>query len=154
MFQNWLANRNGSGQTDANNAIRQVRHFLELHGASRFQSLNLTEERVLNRAGFKRTNSNDEIEFLVMPEVFRKEICKGFDAKFVAGELANRRYLLKANDGKNTQNIRAENIQQRFYVLTSEIFEAGAFAADEIIENEFTDSELSFSGVVGESSVT
>lgn len=130
MFQTWLTNRNGDGQTDADNAIRQVRLFLELHGASRFQSINSPEEKVLNRAGFKRTNSNNEIEFLVMNEVFRKEICKGFDAKFVAGEMAKRGYLLKANDGKNTQNIRAENIQQRFFVLTSGIFEAETLESD------------------------
>ncbi len=89
-----------------------------------------------------------------MPEVFRNEICKGFDAKFVAGELANRSYLLKANDQKNTQNIRVENIQQRFYVLTSNIFEAGIFATDEIIENEFINSELSVSCVASATSVT
>lgn len=130
MFQTWLTNRNGNGQTDADNAIRQVRLFLELHGASRFQSLNSTEEKVPNRAGFKRINSYNENEFLVMNEVFRKEICKGFDAKFVAAELAKRGYLQKANDGKNTQNIRVDNIQQRFYVLSSGIFEAETSETD------------------------
>lgn len=151
MFQTWLTNRSGSGQTDAENAIRQVRHFLELHGASRFQSLKASDEKVLNRAGFKRTNTSDETEFLVMPEVFRKEICKGFDAKFVAEELAKRNFLLKGNDRKNTQNIRAENIQQRFYILTSEIFEAGTLEANEITENDYANSH---SFVSGETSVT
>jgi uncharacterized protein (DUF927 family) len=137
MFQTWLTNRSGNGQTDTENAIRQVRHFLELHGASRFQSINLSDEKVLNRAGFKRINSNDETEYLIMPEVFRKEICKGFDAKFVANELAKRGFLLKGNDRKNTQNIRVENIQQRFYILTSDIFEVGSTESDEIVEDEF-----------------
>jgi len=141
MFQTWLSNRNGNCQTDAENAIRQIRHFLESHGASRFQSLNTSEEKVNNRAGFKRVNCGDEIEFLVMPETFRKEMCKGFDIKFVANELAKRGYLLKGNDGKNTQNIRAENIQQRFYVLSSEIFEAEPQQTNKITKNEFANSD-------------
>ena len=154
MFQTWLGNRSGSGQTDADNAIRHVRLFLELHGASRFQSIKATDEKVNNRAGFKRTNNYDETEFLIMPEVFRKEVCKGFDAKFVAAELARRGYLLKASGGNNTQNIRAENIQQRFYVLTSEIFEAGTLESGEIVESESANSEASFQSVADVSSVT
>jgi uncharacterized protein (DUF927 family) len=141
MFQSWLANRSGNGQTDADNAVRQVQHFLELHGASRFQSLNLLQEKVLNRAGFKRTNINDETEFLIMPEVFRNEICKGFDSKFVAAELAKRGYLIKGNDGNKTQNIQAENIQQRFFVLTSEIFEGKTSKFSDITKNELINSD-------------
>ncbi len=59
-----------------------------------------------------------------MPETFRTEVCKGFDAKFVAGALAERGYLLKDRDGKDTRNAKCAEIgQKRVYVISSSIFE-------------------------------
>ncbi|MET0753092.1 MAG: hypothetical protein ABWZ66_06950 [Pyrinomonadaceae bacterium] len=125
IFQNWLSNREGAGGSDAENAIRQVRHFLEQHGQSRFQSLPVIEtDRVFERVGYKRKNNYDETEYLIFPENFRAEVCKGFDAKFVAAELAARGYLIKGSGGENTRNERIDGRQHRFYLLNGSIFEA------------------------------
>lgn len=125
IFQNWLANREGAGGSDAENAIRQIRLFLEKHGQSRFQSLPVVEtDKIFDRAGFKRKNTYDENEFLILPEVFRAEVCKGMDAKFCAAALSARGYLMQGSDGKNTRNERIDGKQQRFFVLNSNIFEA------------------------------
>jgi uncharacterized protein (DUF927 family) len=90
----------GSGEVEA--AIRQVKAFLEAHGAARFQSVQarLTgfgeeiPERIINRAGFKRTDAAGETEYLVLPEAFRGEMCKGFDHRMVARTLADRGWLV------------------------------------------------------------
>lgn len=124
LFKNWLDGRSEAG-TDAENAVRQVRNFLELHGQSRFQDTQSAFQTVSNRAGFRRKNATtDETEFLIYREVFRSEVCKNFDAKFVAGELAARGFLIKGSDGKNTRNERIDGKQQRFFVLNGDIFEA------------------------------
>jgi uncharacterized protein (DUF927 family) len=133
IFNSWLKNQCASAPSDAENAVKQVRQFIEAHGQSRFQSAttlkdfngNDISERVSNRVGFRRTNeTTGEIEFLILPESFRTEVCKGFDAKFVANALADRNYLLKAGDGKDTRNAKcAEMGQKRVYVINASIFE-------------------------------
>ncbi|MCA1623166.1 MAG: DUF927 domain-containing protein [Acidobacteria bacterium] len=128
MFDNWFANREGAGGSDAENAIRQVRLFLESHEQSRFQVLGEGEnqhEKVINRVGFKRKNPvNKETEFLVFPESFRSEICKDLDVKFVASVLAERGFLQRDSAGKFQKLERCgEPKAKRLYVITSNIFE-------------------------------
>ena len=94
-FRNWLDQRGTRGSIDEDRAIRQVRMFLEQHGASRFQSYqpqygpggNQITERVFNRAGFKRETTEGDTEFFVLKEVFRNELCAGFDYRMVASAL-------------------------------------------------------------------
>ncbi len=125
IFKAWLGNQSASAPSDAENAVKQVRAFLEAHGLSRFQETDNTLGVVINRVGFRRRASGtDEIsEYLILPENFRTEVCKGFDPKFVANVLAERGYLQKSSDNKNQQNARLPGVgQTRVYVVNSEIF--------------------------------
>jgi uncharacterized protein (DUF927 family) len=125
IFAAWLGNQSASAPSDAENAVKQVRAFLEAHGLSRFQETDNTLGVVINRVGFRRRASGtDEIsEYLILPENFRTEVCKGFDSKFVANVLAERGYLQKSSDNKNQQNARLPGVgQTRVYVVNSEIF--------------------------------
>lgn len=126
VFKAWLDTRS-NGNTDAENAVSQVRHFLEMHGSSRFQDIDNSSAIVSNRVGFKRKKSTtDETEFLIMPESFRKEICKGFDFKFVAKELNMRGFLICDKD-KNQKTERLPEIgTQKVYAVSSRIFEDAA----------------------------
>jgi uncharacterized protein (DUF927 family) len=128
IFAAWLGNQSASAPSDAENAVKQVRVFLEAHGLSRFQETDNTEGVVINRVGFRRkVSGTDEIgEYLILPESFRTEVCKGFDPKFVAYVLAERGYLQKSNDNKNLQNARLPGVgQTRVYVVNSGIFDTG-----------------------------
>ncbi len=98
-FRGWLAMRETPGSIDTERGVAQVRAFLEKHGASRFQSVKplvkgdgVTEERVIDRAGYKRTDS-DETEFLIFKEAFRASVCAGLDHKAVLAELEKRGFL-------------------------------------------------------------
>jgi uncharacterized protein (DUF927 family) len=128
IFAAWLGNQSASAPSDAENAVKQVRVFLEAHGLSRFQETDNTEGVVINRVGFRRkVSGTDEIgEYLILPESFRTEVCKGFDPKFVACVLAERGYLQKSNDNKNLQNARLPGVgQTRVYIVNSGIFDTG-----------------------------
>jgi len=102
-FRNWLRRRDGgAGSGDLEKAIRQVRSFIEVHGASRFQSAkprsdyqgNPIPEKVMNRAGFRVDGANGEAEqYLILGETFRREVCDGFDYRAVAHALVERGYL-------------------------------------------------------------
>jgi putative DNA primase/helicase len=98
-FRESVKERGTAGPSDLHAAVRQVRAFLEAHGSSRFQFLYgaYGEEQTMirDRAGFRRYNpESGEMEFLIMPEVFRTEICDGFSHRAVLKELLHRGLLV------------------------------------------------------------
>jgi len=108
-----------------------VRRFIELHGTSRFEPMGdlisknyVGEEitaRVVNRAGFRRSGA-DGVEYLILPEVWKAEVCAGLDATAVAKTL-NKRGLLIGKDGKLQDQARLPGFNKpvRHYHLTAGI---------------------------------
>lgn len=100
-FENWLSQRGTAGAVDIETAIRQVKNFIEVNGASRFQSAKARldgrsepiHEKVVNRAGFRVEEDGETTAYLILPEVFRRELCEGFDYKTVAKALEARGFL-------------------------------------------------------------
>jgi putative DNA primase/helicase len=92
-YQDWLEQRGTTGSAELYKAVRQVRAFLEKHGSSRFQFVHggskAQEETIVhNRVGFRRINKRTgESEFLILPETFKDEVCKGFSYLTVINEL-------------------------------------------------------------------
>jgi putative DNA primase/helicase len=101
-LRSWIETRGTTGAGDTEAAINQVRRFIGVHGASRFQSSkarydnqgNIIHERIIDRAGFRVDGDDDEAaEYLILPEVFRREVCEGFDYRAVARALLQRGHL-------------------------------------------------------------
>lgn len=87
-FSAWLGQRGGAGNQEQAAMLGQVRQFLELHGNARFEDWERATDdhapKTVNRAGFRRTDAaTDATEFYILREVFRGEVCKGFDYKVV-----------------------------------------------------------------------
>lgn len=112
-FEAWLSSRGGSGNGEVMAMLRQVRSFFELHGEGRFTWLHRAGDdhnaKTLQRAGYRRlldgsgapikTNADHQkyfgermasedaaeasVDYFVLPEVFRSEICRGFDYRTV-----------------------------------------------------------------------
>jgi putative DNA primase/helicase len=91
LFREWL-DRRGTGALESAKALAQVRSMIEKHGASRFVPWNPAElppipsQPVQNRMGFVRRDG-EQTTFFVMPEAFKRDICKGLDPARVAREL-------------------------------------------------------------------
>jgi uncharacterized protein (DUF927 family) len=98
-FAVWLAERGGAGAGEETQAVAQVRAFIEAHGASRFELAGsdevLAEPRTFNRAGFRKRVGN-AWEYLILPETWRAEVCKGLNPKEVADALITRGLLLRS----------------------------------------------------------
>lgn len=112
-FKAWLAARGGIGNGEVTAMLRAVRRFLETHGEGRFtwwhRGADDHNAKTLQRAGFRRmlnadgepikTNSQHvqdfgdkmlastgegvSVEYFVLAETFRGEMCQGFDYKAV-----------------------------------------------------------------------
>jgi putative DNA primase/helicase len=113
-FNAWLAARGGIGNGEETAMLRQVRRFLEAHGAGRFtwmhRAIDDRAPNTINRAGMRRhVNDRGEpikmdsgdgmeysprmnaanaegvtVEYFVLSEVFKSEMCQGFDSQAVA----------------------------------------------------------------------
>lgn len=138
-FRFWLDTRGGDGKLEDESLIRQVRSFLEAHGESRFPLLRsapgiddhclskVDDERpTINRAGFRRAVGVDAdiYEFVVLPESFKSELCRGFDSRRAGKILAEKGMLRKDSEGKSSVRMRLPGFpnQQRCYIILPTIF--------------------------------
>lgn len=130
IFLQWLNGREGGGQTDEERAIRQVRAFLEQHGASRFQNLKYPDEKVSNRAGFLRKNeTTNQTEYLILPEAMKREVCKGLNCVFAANALNGHGFLdAGTKELSKVVHISKELGSMRVYVVRDMLSENGQAA--------------------------
>ena len=126
LFARWLEGRGGAGAGEDREAIAKVRAFLEAHGSSRFEAIDrdydAAEQRIINRAGFWRS-ADGLREHLILPEVWRNEVCAGMDARRVARALADKGIIRKDAQGKFTIPTRLPGLNQvRCYIVEASIF--------------------------------
>lgn len=107
-FDDWTAGRENTDSHEEQEIIDNLRLFLEVNGASRFQNIVTQNEKTINRVGFIETqtkeiqvNGKKEKEeitvYLFLPQVFKKEICLGHDLRTVCKVLVKNNYLLFEN---------------------------------------------------------
>lgn len=133
-FEAWLTSRGGAGSSDEIHMVRQVRHFLQANGDGRFAQWERADDdhqpKTLQRVGFRRktkdsVDSNEaSLEYYVLSEPFRKEVCTGFDYKAVCRVLIEHGCMV-VEPGRLDVNMRLPGGSgtQRCYRITSKIFE-------------------------------
>ena len=125
LLKVWLDERGGSTPYETRQAIAQVRHFIEAHGDSRFDDITTPDpdrKPVVNRAGFRRDHGEAR-RWLIPPEVWRNEVCAELNPREAAKTLAGLHLLEPDREGKFSRSETVGGKKQRFYVLTSAIFE-------------------------------
>lgn len=152
-FNAWLASRGGTGDGETAAMLRQVRAFLEAHGEGRFTWWHRAGDdhaaKTLNRAGFRRLVSEDgkpiksdaehqreygermastmaesvSTEYFIHAEVFKAEVCRGFDAGAVARVLLDRGCLVGEEKGRYDCKPRLPGVgPSRCYRISPAIF--------------------------------
>lgn len=126
-FSSWIANFGSVGNREDRMLMDQVRAFFEMHGSSRFEDMTSRhEQRIANRAGFARKGVDGEREYLVLPEVFKREVCAGFDMKHATKVLVGAQWLIPGKDGKTSQKPRLPFVGlARVYVFSGKVLEGG-----------------------------
>jgi uncharacterized protein (DUF927 family) len=127
-FSAWLSGFGGAGNREERAMLAQVRAFFEAHGSSRFEDMNPAYpdkvERIINRAGFFRTGTSGTREYLVLPEAFKNEVCRGLDARQAVTALVEAGWLAKGEGDRATQKPRLPGIgPTRCYVFTERMWE-------------------------------
>ncbi len=121
----WIKGRDGLEPAEVRQAIKAVRHFIEAHGDARFDLDDPDARPVHNRAGWRKGAGNEQ-RWLILPEVWKAEVCAGLDPTSVAKVLAEpkRGMLIKGNDGYSKVE-KIAGTPKRVYVVTPRIFDGG-----------------------------
>jgi len=117
-FRAWLDKRGGAGDHESESGIRQVTAFVEAHVSSRFEAVKAeADERVVNRVGYRERDEHGRWCYYVLPEMWKREVTKGFDPAELARAMVERGLILPGTDGKpaKQKKIRGEN--QKVYAL-------------------------------------
>ena len=96
-FAMWLDRRGTAGAQEPAAMVAQIRSFLEAHGGARFQDLDSNEaheSKVIHRAGFRKMISCKSL-YLILPGVFRDEVCAGYSHTDVARALDDAGHLVR-----------------------------------------------------------
>lgn len=142
-FKAWLNARGNSGAGEDTAALSAVRRFIEMHDESRFttifppgeQPLPAPDEKVLgmevaggrgtiNRVGFRR-KSPQGWEYLIFPEAWKEDICKGLDHLRAANVLKDAGHLTPG-EGRHLMPkvlISGYGGRKRFYLVKSSILD-------------------------------
>ncbi len=125
-FQAHLDARGGAGSADLQQAIRQVRYFIQSQSA-RFQNLDRPDDVVRDRAGFRTVGDGTRkfSIYFIFPEVFRREICQGYDSGAVARELKRLGFLI-AEPGRLKYKLTKahEGARPRMYAVRGRFLES------------------------------
>ncbi|HAT2065368.1 TPA: DUF927 domain-containing protein [Legionella pneumophila] len=123
-YRVWLEHFGMEGNKEDRAILAQVRAFFESHGSSRFDNIREpNNERIQNRAGFFYTDDAGFRMYMVLTEVFKKELCQGFEPRTVVRVLINEGWLKPATDGMPTHKPRIKGVgTPRVYVFTNKIW--------------------------------
>lgn len=122
MFNAWLEARPaGTGTSETVAMLRQVRGWFEAHGEARFTDWDRAEDnhrpQTMNRAGWRKSIETERgmaeveaIEWLVLPEVFRTEIAKGWSDRTLLRLLADRDHLKRQKGNEYTSRVRVPGL--------------------------------------------
>ena len=116
--------------------------LLPVFMAARFPSVQ--DSRIINRAGFKRLNSNDEWEYFIIPAVFEKEVIGGLQNTAVKTYLVDCGLLVKDRAGKFSEVIKVPGHKSlRLYHVPARVLDASPAALepdDTIVGGNHADS--------------
>jgi putative DNA primase/helicase len=143
-FKSWLERRGSLAAGDTESAISQVRNFITANGSGRFETIcpdddaQVEKAAIHNRAGFRQEVADadgaaDDNEpeqkryiYLVLPEAFRREVCRGFDPEMVAKGLKDRGHL-ECEEGRLTRQKRLPGLgKQRVYCILPSVLEVAS----------------------------
>ena len=126
----WLESRGDNSASEDIRALAQVREYLERNGESRFTMMqdgfeDNVGQRTINRTGFRHVLDNGSTEFWVLPEMYKAEICHGFDPKLVTRVLKEHGFLVTNARGESQIGKRIPGIggTTRVYVIKADILQ-------------------------------
>ncbi|MDQ9008641.1 DUF927 domain-containing protein [Acinetobacter gerneri] len=125
VFNAWVNDFEYVGDYQTKEYILHVKAFFEANESSRFESITPDVdqiEKIINRVGYWKIENGEKL-FLVLPEQFKNEVCKGHDNRKVAKALLLEQ-LLEHDTGKTSKTVRIPSKKNavKVYAVKEAIF--------------------------------
>lgn len=125
VFNAWVNDFEYVGDYQTREYILHVKAFFEANESSRFESITPDPdhlEKIINRVGYWKIESGEKL-FLILPEQFKNEVCKGQDYRNVAKALLIEK-LLEHDTGKTSKTVRIPSKKNavKVYAVKEAIF--------------------------------
>ena len=101
-FSVWLKERGGIGDMEIENALERIKTFFQKYAETRFRMLDSCGQlgyAPSSPAGYVWEEDNGERIFLVEPNVFRDELCRGVNRQVLLGKLKEFGWLARNRYG-------------------------------------------------------
>ncbi|MBK8286308.1 MAG: DUF927 domain-containing protein [Ahniella sp.] len=130
-FSDWLNARGGNGEREPREMVKAVQLFIELHSEGRFSPAGRAGDDRAQNTKPRRVSLRGRIgtdRTLVLPNVWRTEVCKGFDPSAVARLLVERGLLIPGSSGEfqRSERVKGTGEKVRVYRLAAGILDAEA----------------------------
>lgn len=125
-FKNWASMHQDFPDFETEKILSQIRQYLQFNGCANFPEWDGKSQLSFNGkcCGYRLINLDGSIEWLILNEVFRNEICNGLDFRRVTRILKEFNLIKSDRNNKSSIPMRLPNFGLvRVYHLTSEIFE-------------------------------
>lgn len=125
VFNAWVNDFEYIGDYQTREYILHVKAFFEANESSRFEAITPDPdhiEKIINRVGYWKMENGEKL-FIVLPEQFKNEVCKGHDSRKVASALLIQK-LLEHDTGKASKTVRIPSKKTviKAYVVKEAIF--------------------------------
>ncbi len=125
VFNDWVNSFEYVGDYQTKEYILHVKAFFEANESSRFEAITPDPdhiEKIINRVGYWKIENGEKL-FLVLPEQFKNEVCKGHDNRKVAKALLIEK-LLEHDTGKTSKTVRIPSRKNavKVYAVKEAIF--------------------------------
>lgn len=125
VFNAWVNDFEYVGDYQSREYILHVKAFFEANESSRFEAITPDVdqiEKIINRVGYWKIENGEKL-FLVLPEQFKNEVCKGHDNRKVAKALLIEK-LLEHDTGKTSKTVRIPSKKNavKVYAVKEAIF--------------------------------
>jgi putative DNA primase/helicase len=128
-----LAENNTGQAADDRALFAQVAAFMQAHSSTRFPDHDADQETLARhhqRAGFRYVDEQGDMQFWVMSEPFKKELCKGFQTLAAVRAMVKAKWMQVGDvEGGKQRSTRQKRIKalnstkMNVYVLTSAALE-------------------------------
>ena len=99
-FKSWVGLHSDHPDFESDKIISSIRHYLQTNGTAHFPiwNGNKSEFQNLKCLGYRIKNDNGCYSWLILNEVMRNEVCKGFDFRKAIKVLKDNKFLLTKNN--------------------------------------------------------
>ena len=113
----WKTNRGTGRSEEEREALRALREFFELHGASRFEPVTSDhaedatmmshQDRIIHdRCGYRTIDADGNAVYYVLPEAFRSQVCGGHNPEIVLAVARECGALMLGENGRAQKKVR------------------------------------------------